>query len=337
MRHPVYPFRLVLKELRHDAGLTVLAAAEATEYGNYERWESGETRVGAQHLRSIADAFGVTDERWLLLYAWLLDRLVPKPGKGAVDLAQVNLRRILRDLPKEAVDLGPHKHLVVESGRHLDVALLCLIARYRRRERVLLMPVGRSPLPDRQLGESVLRTTYAGDLADALRYLARRLFTWAQRGLISGDEMGSALVANLAPMLMSPEAFEALADEWEGPFAGNGRRFADLLRVQQRTLAAIMEGASGEPPTAEAVTRLAIDVAAGRLDRVYEMVVSAARNDKLPEIDPALTDEPAPMYEGVTMRWEQLARHELAEDLERVGVEGLFDVLELVAETSSTS
>lgn len=51
MRHPVYHFRLVLKELRHDAGLTVLAAAEATQYGNYERWESGETRVGPQHLR----------------------------------------------------------------------------------------------------------------------------------------------------------------------------------------------------------------------------------------------------------------------------------------------
>jgi tellurite resistance protein len=154
---------------------------------------------------------------------------------------------------------------------------------------------------------------------------------------MSGDEIGSALVANLAPMLTSPEAFEALADEWEGPFAGDGRLFADLLRVQQRTLAAIMESASGEPPTSEAVTRLAIDVAAGRLDRVYEVMVAAALNDALPEIDPALTDELAAMYEGVTTRWDQLARHELAEDLERVGVEGLFDVLELVADTSSTS
>ncbi len=45
MRHAVHPFRLILKELRRDAGLTVLATAEATEYGNYERWESGATRV----------------------------------------------------------------------------------------------------------------------------------------------------------------------------------------------------------------------------------------------------------------------------------------------------
>ncbi len=40
MRHPVYPFRAILRELRQDAGLTILAAAESTEYGNYERWES---------------------------------------------------------------------------------------------------------------------------------------------------------------------------------------------------------------------------------------------------------------------------------------------------------
>jgi len=30
MGHPVYPFRAVLRELRRDAGLTILAAAEAT-------------------------------------------------------------------------------------------------------------------------------------------------------------------------------------------------------------------------------------------------------------------------------------------------------------------
>ena len=44
-----------MKELRRDARLTSLAAAEATAYGNYERWESGATRVGAQHLDAIAD------------------------------------------------------------------------------------------------------------------------------------------------------------------------------------------------------------------------------------------------------------------------------------------
>ena len=45
-RNPVYPFQLILREVRKEAGLTVLAAAEATSYGNYERWESGKNQGG---------------------------------------------------------------------------------------------------------------------------------------------------------------------------------------------------------------------------------------------------------------------------------------------------
>lgn len=37
MAHPIYRFGEILRELRKGAGLTVLGAAEATEYGNYER------------------------------------------------------------------------------------------------------------------------------------------------------------------------------------------------------------------------------------------------------------------------------------------------------------
>ncbi|MBI2708826.1 MAG: hypothetical protein HYX34_03930 [Actinobacteria bacterium] len=47
-----------------------------TEYGNYERWESGVTRVGAQHLVPIAVAFAVDDVP-MFLYAWLVDRFSP--------------------------------------------------------------------------------------------------------------------------------------------------------------------------------------------------------------------------------------------------------------------
>ncbi len=284
--------------------------------------------MGAQHLRSIADAFGVADERWLLLYAWLLDRLVPRKGKGSVDLAQVNLRRILRDLPQDRFDLGADKDLVVEPGTHLDVALLCLIARYRRRKQAVLMPVERSALPDRKLGESVLQTTYADAVVSAVRYVARELITAADRGHLSTDESQQALLANMAPMLTSPEAFEALADEAWGAFGTEARRFAEMLRARDETLAAMVAGASGEPATPEAVTRLATDVAAGGFDRVCEVMVSAARNDALPEIDPALTDELAAMYDRVAARWEQQARNELAKGLERIRFEGLFEVLE---------
>lgn len=83
MRHHVYSFGALLRELRRDCGLTILAAADATAYGNYERWESGQTRVGALHLRAIAEAFAVGDDRALLLYAWALDQLSPLMGEPA--------------------------------------------------------------------------------------------------------------------------------------------------------------------------------------------------------------------------------------------------------------
>ncbi len=70
MAHPIYRFGEILRELRKDAGLTVLGAAEATEYGNYERWESGATRIGAQHLGAIAEAFAVDDLRCSSTPGW---------------------------------------------------------------------------------------------------------------------------------------------------------------------------------------------------------------------------------------------------------------------------
>lgn len=84
MAHPIYRFGEILRELRRGAGLTVLGAAEATEYGNYERWDSGVTRVGAQHLGAIAEAFAVDDVA-MFVYAWLVDRFSPMPKQGAVE------------------------------------------------------------------------------------------------------------------------------------------------------------------------------------------------------------------------------------------------------------
>lgn len=77
----VCEFRSVLRGLRLGAGLTILVAAEATQYRNYERWESGATRVGAVHLANIATAFELgSDDLVLLIFAWLVDRLVPADG-----------------------------------------------------------------------------------------------------------------------------------------------------------------------------------------------------------------------------------------------------------------
>jgi hypothetical protein len=124
----------------------VLGAADATNYGNYERWEAGATRVGAKHLGAIVEAFAVDDVP-MFLYAWLVDRFTPSPRQSAVDLAQVNFAKAYRQLPRTTVDLGERKNWVVEPARHADVALLYLVARYRRNHRVVLPPVARQRLP----------------------------------------------------------------------------------------------------------------------------------------------------------------------------------------------
>ena len=39
------PLGQVVRSLRTQAGVTILKARELTQYQNYERWESGDTRV----------------------------------------------------------------------------------------------------------------------------------------------------------------------------------------------------------------------------------------------------------------------------------------------------
>lgn len=335
MPHPVYPFRAIVRELRHEAGLTILAAAEATEYGNYERWESGATRVGAQHLSTIAQAFAVTDDLSLFIYAWLIDHFSPKRGQGSVDLAHANVGKTLRRLPCDLVDLGERKHWVVESARHAEIAQLYLVARYCRRQRVVLPPVARSSLPDRARGQSVLEAAYGDVMFDAVRYVARTLITSASRRGATSDEAGRVVLTNLAPMLALPDAFDAMADELAGPFEADVRRFGELLRAQHVALSTIVAGATGEPATTDAVAELATEIAAGHLDLAHELLEAAAHNGTLPAIDPALIRELEEMHDRVVAKWESQARCELAERSARLDVDALFDALDLVTDAGA--
>ena len=332
MPYPVYAFRAVLKQLRNESGLTVLGAAEATGYSNYERWESGATRLGPQHLRSIAGAFAVTDELGLLLYAWLIDRFSPRRGQGSVDLVHSNVAKVLRQLPDDVVDLGEHNKWIVEQSSHADVALLYLVARYRRRQRIVLPPVERSPLPERNADASVLDSAYGDIVFDAARLVGRTMITSASASDISGTNAQRIPLDNLAPMLSSPEAFDAMADELGGPYQAEARRFAEHLRAEHVAIAAIIEAATGAPATPQAVERLVADVAVGRFDEFEQNLQAAAANGALPEVDPALMNEIEAMLDRVAAMWESEAREELDKQSARLDVDGLFDALDLVAD-----
>ncbi len=208
MAHPVYPFRAVLRELRRDAGLTILAAAEATQYVKYERWESGQTRVGGHYLRVIADAFGIADDLHLLIYAWALDSLAPEPPDPVRRLTLEELRLHVRLAPEAEVDLGEFKALVVKPGRHVDVALASLAARYHRSGLVDLPAVERAALPTREADHSVLAQLYGDAVYDNMAAIGRALLT---RGL--GPSPSDIDVTNIAPALAEPDTFQGRSDQ----------------------------------------------------------------------------------------------------------------------------
>jgi len=284
MPHPVYPFKAVLRSLRQEAGLSFLAAADAVQYVNYERWETGKTKVGAKYLGMIAGAFGVTDELWALLYAWLLDHYTPERGQARVDLPHTNLAKIFGQLPGDVIFQEATKDLGIQPTRHVDFAMLALLSGRWRSDRLELAPQQRARLPLRDASRSTLGAAY-GDVADeAIRFAGRTILA----ALHAGDrlnEVRSHLV-NLAPMLTSPSALERLAEEFVEPLAGEVRLAARATARIRDQLAVLLEAATGAPPTEEEVDRFAVEVFAGRRVRVNEVMSAAQERGALPVYDP---------------------------------------------------
>lgn len=308
MEHPVYPFRAVLRELRRDAGLTILAAAEATGYGKYERWESGQTKVGGQYLRSIAEAFAVTDDLHLLLYAWVLDQLTPDGGSARrLDLDE--LRSHVRLAPETVIDLHEHKALVREPGRHVDLALLCLAARYADRHLVVLPAAHRRDLPSRAPGAPILEHLYGDVVHDGTAAMGRALLV---RGI---DKKPDAIdVSNIAPAMADPGTYLALADDLDtveptadqpvvafaAGTAPDARRFAELLTSLLNQNRQLLE-AAGKPATDEDVERLTEKVTAGKTRSMLWLLVRAAARRRFPTADPTVTAELRAMHDW--LRW----------------------------------
>lgn len=329
MPHPVYPFKALLRALRTETGLTVLGAAEATGYTKYERWESGQTRVAPQHVGAIASAFGVTDELWLLLYAWLVDRFTPDRGKGSVDLAQANIAKSLRWLPADTADLGEHKDLILEPARHLDLAMLALIGRNWSRQRVVLVPTPRSPLPVPGPDESLLSAAYGDVYVDMLRFTGRTIFSLAKKN--DQHSTLASLTKNLAPMLASPTALHGLADEMQGPLADDVRQASDAVARFRDQLAQLIEAATAAPASEGLVDQLAIDVFASRFGRVIRLLLAAMKRGTLPPLGPEPLIDMKAATARIEERAEQELRLELAAQLTHLDTVDLVDALNAIA------
>lgn len=330
MAHPIYRFGEILRELRKGAGLTVLGAAEATEYGNYERWESGATQVGVQHLGTIAEAFDVDDVP-MFLYAWLVDRFSPAPRQGTIDLAHVNFAKTYRQLPSTAVDLGERKDWVVEPPRHAELALLYLVARYRRNQRVALPPVARKPLPVRASDVEVLSSAYGDVIHDVVRLAARILLRAGRRD----DVDARAAVANIAPMLSKPAAFEALADEVGGPLADELRRFAALsLRVRHGLSEVVAQ--AGDTANADTVGELSVQLATGDVDGVAPIFAAALERGPLSDVDAAVVVDMQAMRKRLEAGIDAKVRREVIERSAMLDLDDLFDALDVVTAASRT-
>jgi len=203
MKFPVYRFPEVLRALRYESGLTVLQAAERTGYGNYERWESDETRVGPEYLRTIAEVFGIDGDLWLLAYAWLVDRYTPQPGAGFFDFTPQSIKRVLRRLPRGEVDLGEQGNLALRAMGHGQLAVMCLIARYGPAYAgadvpLVLPPTPRTPAPPADRSGYIL-ARYTDVLGDLARYVSRTFLLATCRTRSASPYSGTSFFFSRSP------------------------------------------------------------------------------------------------------------------------------------------
>jgi transcriptional regulator with XRE-family HTH domain len=332
MKYPVYRFSDVLRALRERSGLTVLEAAAAASYGNYERWESGKTRVGADHLANIGEAFDVGNELWLLVYAWLVDRFSPLPDEEPVEVSGAIAKQV-NALPKTRFDVGRYSRVALGEMSHGQLALVALTARYGRgyagadRE-LFLPPRARSTLPEcTSRSESVLGSLYGDVFVDVAKWVARTCIRGGLRGL--RPDVQSVVDRQSLLYLSEPGFVEELATAGDPPRGRRLRGFDRLARLAARLapsarrvadsrleqLRDAEEQARGEPVTIDGVKTKIQRVA--RDDRLWDPAAAADQNEVpdlpvLPDPDPVLDRETTVLHDQV----DRALRRALAEELE---------------------
>jgi len=303
----------VVRSLRIEAGIPILRARELTQYKNYERWETGDTRVGADHLHNIAAAFGVGDNLWLLVFAWLVDRFTPWPGQEPVEFTGAQLRRHLESLPRDMVDFGDHANLALSPMSHRDLALLAFTARYgrgyaREGESLVLAPAERARVPDPVAADvPVLFATYGDARRDLGEYVARTLILGGLRQL--GRIETGLQPYDIAALIPIVTGAGGVVTTWDGGPAQHGGRIiaagAPPPHVRARGLMRLARLANRVGPSLQRIAEhklesLRREEEARRgtpvtLDEIKAMIRQMARDDALWESQP---DAPAAEHES---------------------------------------
>jgi hypothetical protein len=332
MKSAVYPFGQVVRGLRTQAGVTILKARELTQYQNYERWESGDTRVGPDHLHNIAVAFGVDDDLWLVVFAWLVDRFTPLASEESVEFTGAQIRRHLDSLPRDIVDFGDHANLALAAMSHRDLALLAFTARYGRGyakegESLVLAPVERATVPDPvQAGVPVLFATYGDARRDLLEYLARTMILGGLRQL--GRKPQRQVDRYMLLLLAEPDYIGRIVAAGAPPPDVRARGFMrlarlayrvgpSLQRIAERKLESLRreeEARRGSPVTVDEIKAMIRQLA--RDDALWESQSDVPAADQDPPVftdpDPQLTRQLRVLNDRV----DRAARRALAEELD---------------------
>ncbi len=207
MKHSIYPFSAVLRALRKETKLKPEDAAVRTTYPNYKRWESGTTAMRPEYLPLVAEVFDIGDDLWLLLYAWLVDRLVPRPGQPTAQV-ETQLRELAATLPGGVVDLGQIGPFVGPPMTHAELATGCFVARYgpgpsAPDEPIVVQAVRRSKVPSSAPPDNgVLRALYGEVLGEWMQFTALG-------GMLAGvgqagEERRDAVVRDAMAAMLAP-------------------------------------------------------------------------------------------------------------------------------------
>jgi hypothetical protein len=328
MKHPIYPFSAVLRALRKESKLKPEDAAVATTYPNYKRWESGKTPVRPEYLALVAEAFDISDDLWLFLYAWLVDRLVPRPGQPAAQV-ETELRELATTLPGGVVELGTVGPFVGPPVTHAELAAGCFVARYgpgpsAPDEPIVMHAVGRSRVPSSAPSDTgVLRALYGEVLGEWMQFTALG-------GMLAGvgqagEERRKGVVRDAMTAMLAPGGLDQLAavfstltitgdehglDRMPGVAAAELPAFMAMLSQGMEQLARFQQAAARKPMTQLEFLFTAMELAQAGPEALLAEDCPIDIT-KVPDLDPRTTADARAMFDRMDRAFRQSVTEEL--------------------------